>query len=96
MADEVDRGQADGEVAGKGGDPNARSSGIATLAEIGISSQRLSEWRELRDAGPEAVETADSYPTRTRCAQFGRQPVRSTAATGASFLLSDFAACSTQ
>lgn len=66
MADEIDRGQAEGVVA-KVGDHsgnqysgNARSPGnsTATLEELGVSSQRVSEWRAVRDAGEEAVEDA--------------------------------------
>jgi hypothetical protein len=55
MADELDRGQASGEVRGAGNPqlPEARGIGIS---ELGVSSQRLSEWRETRDAGPEVVE----------------------------------------
>jgi hypothetical protein len=30
----------------------------STLNDIGVSRQRLSEWREIRDAGPEVVEEA--------------------------------------
>jgi ParB family chromosome partitioning protein len=55
MADEIDAGQERGEVAGKG---NPHGSGITKQDELGISSQRLSEWRDTRDAGMEVVETA--------------------------------------
>ena len=56
MADEIDRGQESGEVATRGGDrdSNVRTSGNrneATLGELGISSQRVSEWREVRNTG---------------------------------------------
>lgn len=54
MADEIDKGQASGELA-RQGDP--RASGV-TQAELGIDSRRVSEWRETRDAGPEVVEAA--------------------------------------
>ncbi len=63
MADEIDRGQASGEVARPGGDrdsivqaPDNRSE--ATYDDLGISRQRVSEWREIRDAGEEVVEQA--------------------------------------
>ncbi|NOX95825.1 MAG: hypothetical protein GXP04_12250 [Alphaproteobacteria bacterium] len=34
----------------------ARAPGTSTLDEIGVSSQRVAEWREVRDAGEDAVE----------------------------------------
>lgn len=55
MADEIDRGQESGEVA-KAGNPHGSNS--PKLGELDISSQRLSEWRDVRDAGPEVVEQA--------------------------------------
>lgn len=60
MADEVDRGQRRGEVARAGDNQVVRSADDrpATLQELGVSKQRLSEWREIRDAGPEVVEGA--------------------------------------
>lgn len=63
MANEIDRGQETGEVASQGGDrdSNARSSGNgneASYADLGISSQRVAEWRETRDAGEAVVEQA--------------------------------------
>jgi hypothetical protein len=59
MADAVDEGQASGQIAGPGDDKsNVRTSDITTLDEIGVSRQRLSEWRELRDAGLDAVDAA--------------------------------------
>jgi phage N-6-adenine-methyltransferase len=78
MADEIDRAQTSGEVLRpidtlKRG-PVARTSGNGQgirLAELGITSQRLSEWRKVRDAGVAAVEAAisqvmenDRIPTR--------------------------------
>lgn len=62
MADEIDRGQAAGEVAKAGGDrqSNVRASdnGSATYSDLGLSRQRVAEFREVRDAGEEVVETA--------------------------------------
>jgi site-specific DNA-adenine methylase len=56
MADAIDSGQKGGEIASRGGDTTIpRSPGIATLEEIGVPSQRLSEWRTLRDAGESLV-----------------------------------------
>ncbi len=63
MADEIDRGQQRGDVAQKGGDggrTNVRAADIepATFADLGVSRQRLSEWRDVRDAGDDVVEQA--------------------------------------
>jgi hypothetical protein len=67
LATEVDRAQERGEVARAGGDRTSipRSSGNGDLApqpasieDIGVSTQRLSEWREVRDTGEEVVEAA--------------------------------------
>lgn len=58
MADEYDAAQAKGSAATRGQRSNARGSGISDLDELGLSSQRISEWREVRDAGPEVVEPA--------------------------------------
>ena len=65
MADAIDEGQESGEVAsqeshGRGIQTSARSPDTqpTTLEEIGVPRQRLHEWRELRDAGQEAVEAA--------------------------------------
>jgi phage N-6-adenine-methyltransferase len=62
MADEIDAGQARGELQTAGGDRKTivRSSDNdpGTLDELGVSRQRLSEWREMRDAGEDVVEGA--------------------------------------
>jgi hypothetical protein len=67
LATEVDRAQERGEVARASGDRASisRSSGNGDLAsqpasieDIGVSTQRLSEWREVCDAGEEVVEAA--------------------------------------
>jgi hypothetical protein len=60
MADEIDRGQANGEVASAGDNPIVRASDnqVLTYEALGIDRRRVSEWRELRDAGEEAVERA--------------------------------------
>ena len=57
MADEIDRGQASGELA-KQGRPEENRQGSAVYSDLGIDHRRVSEWREIRDAGPEAVEQA--------------------------------------
>jgi ParB family chromosome partitioning protein len=65
MADEIDTAQQRGEVArANAGGANlsngARSAGTvpATFGELGISSQRVAEWRELRDAGERVIDEA--------------------------------------
>lgn len=64
MADEIDRGQASGEVATRqstlrqGPDVRSPDNGTATYEDMGLSRQRVAEWRETRDAGEEVVETA--------------------------------------
>lgn len=58
MATEIDKGQASGEVAAK--DISVRTADSATLEDLGVTRQRLSEWRDVRDAGEEAVEKAIS------------------------------------
>jgi phage N-6-adenine-methyltransferase len=73
MANEVDRGRETGEVAKKNEPVTqyVRTSDVpkpsphpveapvpATLADLGITRQRLSEWRQVRDAGEEVVEAA--------------------------------------
>jgi len=66
MANELDKGRGEGKVAGRG-NPNVRGSDIswspddiepdapATYEDLGISRQRASEWRDIRDAGEEVV-----------------------------------------
>lgn len=63
MANEVDRGQAAGEVAKRGGDRQSNvpaSDNGAKLSELGISRQRVNEWRKVSEAGEEKVEQAIS------------------------------------
>ena len=62
MADEIDRGQASGEVAGKGERANVRSPDISDYDDLGISRQRVAEWRDIRDAGEAVVEAAIDAP----------------------------------
>lgn len=47
MADEIDRGQAEGSIPKKG----AHAQGLG-MSDLGLDSRRVSEWREVRDAGP--------------------------------------------
>lgn len=62
MATEIDRGQERGHVATRQGRPTsvqlADSSSPTTLDDLGVSKQRLSEWRDVRDAGEGVVEQA--------------------------------------
>lgn len=64
MANEIDRGQEAGEIERPGGARNVivqtSDNEKPSLPELGVSRQRLAEWRELRDAGEEAVESAIS------------------------------------
>jgi phage N-6-adenine-methyltransferase len=63
MADEIDRGQANGQVAraSDGRPESVRGSDTSapiTYESLGIDRRRVAEWREIRDAGSEAVEQA--------------------------------------
>jgi hypothetical protein len=62
IATEIDAGQARGEVATREEHPNGlvRNPDMppATLETLGVSRQRLSEWRETRDAGEQVVGAA--------------------------------------
>jgi len=66
MADEIDAAQQRGEVATDatgGGRPSKTCPEFgqvspATYDELGISSQRVAEWREMRDAGEAVVDEA--------------------------------------
>ena len=59
LADEIDAGQASGEIAIKEGRPTSTqilsTSAPATLAELGINSGRVTEWRKVGKAGFEHV-----------------------------------------
>jgi hypothetical protein len=72
MANEIDRGQEAGEVATKGQRANVRGSDISEYEDLGVSRQRVSEWRDLRDAGEEVVEGAIG-----RALAEGRAPTKS-------------------
>jgi phage N-6-adenine-methyltransferase len=62
MADAIDEGQENGEVrtqeSGRPESVQTSDTSPATFEELGIARQRVSEWRELRDAGEPAVEAA--------------------------------------
>lgn len=55
MANEVDKAQERGELASHGGDRSKRQT--SALDDV-VDHRRVSEWRELRDAGPEVVDGA--------------------------------------
>lgn len=62
MANEIDRGQASGELR-RVGNPDfaivqSPDNKPATYEDLGVSRQRVAEFREVRDAGPEVVEGA--------------------------------------
>jgi phage N-6-adenine-methyltransferase len=66
MADEIDRGQEQGEVATRGkhegnqysGNVRASDNSTITISDLGLSRQRVAEWRRVRDAGQEVVNDA--------------------------------------
>src|SRR5258706_6333733 len=63
MADEIDAGQARGEIQKVGGDRKsiiAQSSGNdpTPLDALGLDSRRIAEWRDVRDVGEAVVEQA--------------------------------------
>jgi hypothetical protein len=54
MADEVDRGQASGEVRTKADIQHVQSPDkLSSYDDLGIDRRRVAEWREVRDAGPQ-------------------------------------------
>ena len=54
MANEIDRGQERGEIAKDG----QHGETVHTADSLGLDRRRVSEWREVRDAGEEVVEGA--------------------------------------
>ncbi len=52
MANEIDRAQSNNEIAVAG----SRNPESSTYSELGISRQRVQEWREVRDAGEAVVD----------------------------------------
>src|SRR5512134_1173801 len=65
MADEIDAAQQRGEVAradahGRGIQSSVRGADTrpATYEELGLTRQRVAEWRELRDAGESVIDDA--------------------------------------
>ena len=76
MADEIDAAQARGDVARPTDSLRqntvARNSGngAVTYDELGVTGQRVAEWRELRDAGEGMVD----QPSRRPSTRTARQP----------------------
>lgn len=63
MAIEIDKGQEQGALAKKENGRPAESvrtadTSLSTLEDLGVSRQRLAEWRDVRDAGMPVVEQA--------------------------------------
>jgi hypothetical protein len=56
MAEELDRGRAEGDIAQAG--DNQHTEVRQTLADLNIDHRRLGEWRKVRDAGVGRVEEA--------------------------------------
>lgn len=61
MADEIDRGQASGEVARRTDGTAIRdhvhgADKVATFDDLGVDRRRVAEWRAIRDAGAAVVE----------------------------------------
>jgi hypothetical protein len=58
MADEVDRGQESGDIARDGQHGEA----VRTSDSLSLDRRRVAEWRDVRDAGEQAVEGAIRKP----------------------------------
>jgi len=58
MADEIDAGQERGELAksGEGRSARVRDADASTYEELGLTRQRVHDFRKVRDAGQEAVD----------------------------------------
>lgn len=86
MADEIDKGQASGHIAQQG--RPKKHSEPEYLSTVGVQAKQVHEWRELRDAGPQKVETAirsalseGRAPTKADIRRAVRDPLDTTAAT---------------
>jgi len=51
MADEADAAQERGEIAKQSDGGSVQGSDPSKLDDLGLDRRRLSEWREMRDAG---------------------------------------------
>ena len=52
MADETGRGQASGELAGKGERADVRAPDISDYSDLGIDRRRVTEWQYAMPANP--------------------------------------------
>jgi hypothetical protein len=78
MANEIDRGQASGDIARNGQHGEA----VQTSDSLDLDRRRVSEWRDVRDAGADVVEDAISQaladgrpPTKTDIVNRAREAV---------------------
>ena len=84
-ANEIDHGQEAGEIAEPGGDrfSIARTSGNAPgFGDIGVESQRVSEWRTIRDAEEGMAIRQHLAPARARSLKFSCLDIEAVAASG--------------
>src|SRR5262249_47354598 len=56
MADEIDKGQAAGTISKRGRATWKKARAPDHYSELGITKQRVAEWRKFRDAGAEKIE----------------------------------------
>jgi hypothetical protein len=57
MADEIDQGQATGRISKRGRATNKKARAPDLYKELGVSKQRVAEWREVREAGSKKIDT---------------------------------------
>ena len=72
MADEIDRGQASGEVARKHDnqhtmDVRGADNHAATYDDLGITRQRVAEWRDVRDDSSLVAMPTRTWMARSVC-----------------------------
>jgi N6-adenosine-specific RNA methylase IME4 len=58
MANEIDAAKERGDIKTQSDNQHVRSSGKLGFEDLGIDRRRVSEWRDIRDAGEEVVEGA--------------------------------------
>jgi hypothetical protein len=67
MADEIDAGQERGEVAKRGGDRKSIKVQIPDFDDLGVSKQRVTEWRKCAMPGCTLIQRGIGLPqTRQR------------------------------
>jgi hypothetical protein len=57
MADEIDKGQAAGTISKRGRATNKKARAPDFYKELGVSKQRVAEWRKVRKAGSKKIDT---------------------------------------